>query len=45
MHRLLTNESLREEMIQKGLARAACFSWDKTARQTLEVYRKVSQSK
>ena len=45
MHRLLTDEPLREEMIQKGLARAACFSWDKTARQTLEVYRKVSQSK
>lgn len=45
MHRLLTDESLREEMIEKGLARAASFSWEKAARQTLEVYRKVSQSK
>jgi len=45
MHRLLVDKGLREEMIQKGLARAACFSWDKAARETLEVYRKVSQSR
>jgi glycosyltransferase involved in cell wall biosynthesis len=45
MYRLLVDEGLREEMIQKGLARAACFSWDKAARETLEVYRKVSQSR
>jgi len=45
MYRLLTDEGLRDEMIRKGLARAACFSWDRTARETLEVYRKVSQSR
>jgi glycosyltransferase involved in cell wall biosynthesis len=45
MYRALTDESLRQEMIQKGFARAACFSWEKTARQTLEVYRMVSQKK
>ena len=45
MYRLLTDEALRNEMIQKGLARAACFSWETAARETIEVYRKVSQSK
>lgn len=45
MQRLLVDEGLRAEMIQKGLARAACFSWDRAARETLEVYRKVSQSR
>jgi glycosyltransferase involved in cell wall biosynthesis len=43
MHRVLTEDKLREEMIQKGLARAAVFSWEKTARNTLEVYRLVSR--
>lgn len=33
MHELLNDHSLREDLIQKGLIRAADFSWEKTARQ------------
>ncbi len=43
MHRILTDESLRREMRAKGLARAATFSWERTARETLDVYRKVAE--
>lgn len=39
--RVLTEEGLRQELSQKGLKRAAKFSWEKAARQTLEVYHKV----
>ncbi len=41
MHRLLTDESLRRDLIAKGLKRAAHFSWEQAARETLAVYRKV----
>jgi glycine/serine hydroxymethyltransferase len=33
---------LREQLICKGLARAAAFSWDRTARQTLDAYRMLA---
>ncbi|MBN2209693.1 MAG: glycosyltransferase family 4 protein [Candidatus Coatesbacteria bacterium] len=38
---LWRDEALRAEMSRRGRARAACFTWDETARRTLEVYRKV----
>jgi glycosyltransferase involved in cell wall biosynthesis len=41
MWRLLTDESLRTDMIAKGLKRVRCFSWERAARETLEVYRRV----
>jgi len=34
----LTDESLRAYLRQQGLAQAARFSWEKTARETLQVY-------
>ncbi len=37
--RILTDEPLRAELISKGPARAASFSWAATARATLEAYR------
>jgi len=40
--RLLTDEQLRQKLIDKGLRRAKTFSWDKAAEQTLEVYRRVA---
>ncbi len=43
MHRVLTDETLRAVLIKKGLKRAKEFSWEKTARQTLEVYKRVSE--
>lgn len=39
---LLANPSKLAEMREKGLARAAEFSWDRTARETLAVYREVT---
>lgn len=41
MMELLEDEKKRKEMIDKGIARAKLFSWDKCARQTLSVYEKV----
>ena len=40
--RLLTDGDLRAELRQKGLARAAQFTWERTARATLAAYREVS---
>ncbi|HYN88205.1 MAG TPA: glycosyltransferase family 1 protein, partial [Ardenticatenaceae bacterium] len=40
MWRLLSDSALRESMIEKGLKRAATFSWEKAARQHLDVYRR-----
>ena len=39
--RVLTEEPLRERMRELGLAQAARFTWKKTARETLDVYRRV----
>jgi glycosyltransferase involved in cell wall biosynthesis len=41
---VLEDEGLREKMKKKGLARAAMFSWDRCAHETLEVYRKIAAS-
>jgi len=45
MTRLLTNEELRERISRAGLNQAARFSWEKTARATLTVYRNVLEGK
>lgn len=42
MRRVLTDDKLRDEMVRKGLEQAKKFSWQKTAKQTLEVYNKVA---
>jgi glycosyltransferase involved in cell wall biosynthesis len=41
MSSLLGDEMRRRELGQEGLARAQQFTWQRTARQTLEVYRKA----
>ncbi len=38
---VLTDPVLREELRSKGIRRAAQFSWERAAQQTLEVYRAV----
>ena len=45
MHRVLTDETLRVALIRKGLKRASQFSWEKTARETLAVYKGVHKRK
>lgn len=41
LKKVLEDEGLRKELSEKGLKRAEEFSWEKTARQTLEVYRSI----
>jgi glycosyltransferase involved in cell wall biosynthesis len=41
MWRVLHDQELRDEMQEKGYKRSQCFSVEKTAHQTLEVYRRV----
>jgi glycosyltransferase involved in cell wall biosynthesis len=38
MARMLTDESLRSEIAQKGYERSKEFTWDKTCLNTLKVY-------
>ena len=38
---LMSDEALRDSLHKKGLARARQFTWEQTARQTLEVYREA----
>jgi len=40
--RLLQDETLRRSLVKKGKARVAQFTWEETARKTLEVYGKVA---
>jgi glycosyltransferase involved in cell wall biosynthesis len=42
MQRLLTDDALHAELRHKGLQRAAGFSWERAARETLAVYRQVA---
>jgi glycosyltransferase involved in cell wall biosynthesis len=41
MHEVLTNEDLRNKMIEKGLERARMFTWRKTAEDVLKIYEEV----
>lgn len=43
MHRILSDDHLRQDLISKGFVRAQKFSWDQAARETMNVYRKVAQ--
>ncbi len=40
--RVLSDTALREQMVKKGLQRARSFSWQKTAQETLEIYRRLA---
>ncbi|MFN2543396.1 MAG: glycosyltransferase family 4 protein [Actinomycetota bacterium] len=42
---VLTDPALAEKLATRGRARAERFSWDETARQTLEVYERVLETK
>ena len=42
LDRLLSSQSLQDELASKGMERARSFSWEHTARQTLDVFRKVA---
>ncbi len=42
MQRLTSDTGLKEALILKGRARAACFSWDETAAKMAALYRRVA---
>jgi glycosyltransferase involved in cell wall biosynthesis len=39
--RILTDNDLCAELAQRGLARAAAFTWERTAAETLTIYRQT----
>jgi glycosyltransferase involved in cell wall biosynthesis len=41
IHRVVTDRALRDDLVRRGFARAARFSWDKTALETLQVMREL----
>ena len=44
IHRVLTNDRLRLELRQKGLARARQFSWEASVRRVREIYGEVANA-
>ena len=42
MQRLADDETLRTTLRARGLARAATFTWQRSAQATLDVYRQVA---
>jgi glycosyltransferase involved in cell wall biosynthesis len=40
--KVLLDEALREKMVSEGLKRAQEFSWERTARETREIYLSLS---
>lgn len=45
MHELLTNESMKEELVSRGLKRSKLFKWDDGARKTQEIYKNLLNKK
>jgi len=43
MGRIISDSGLRRDLRERGLARASQFSWDRTARETIAVYRELLQ--
>lgn len=39
---VLSNASFRSSLVERGLARAAAFSWERAARETLAIYEQVA---
>jgi glycosyltransferase involved in cell wall biosynthesis len=44
MYKVLTDEALRQGLIEKGFARARFFSWEKSAKKHIEVFQGVLNS-
>ncbi len=44
MRLVLTDSKLRDDMVRKGLEQAKRFSWERAARETMEVYEKVEST-
>ncbi len=44
IRRLLSEAELRTACREQGLLRARCFTWERTARETIRVYQEVTDS-
>ena len=44
MHRVLADADLQQDLRRRGLERAAGFTWERTAQETVQVYREVLKS-
>jgi len=44
IHKVLTDETLRQRLIEKGLGRAKLFSWEKSAKKHIEVFDEILNS-
>jgi glycosyltransferase involved in cell wall biosynthesis len=42
---VLTDEPLRAELIRRGRVQAARFSWERSAREVLEIYQDVARGR
>jgi len=42
MYGVLTNTQLRQGLIERGLKHASQFTWERTARKTLDVYERFA---
>ena len=42
LHRLISDNELREKLTASGLKKASTFTWERAARATLEVYNRIS---
>jgi glycosyltransferase involved in cell wall biosynthesis len=42
---IISDTQLRNELIKKGKARASLFSWERTALETLDVYKSIQGMK
>jgi glycosyltransferase involved in cell wall biosynthesis len=45
MQRVISGEDFRDDLVQRGIARARQFRWEQTATRTLEVYRRVANER
>ena len=41
MHKVLTDDNLRQNLVKKGLERARLFSWEKSADEYIKVFDEV----
>jgi glycosyltransferase involved in cell wall biosynthesis len=45
VERVITDRALRDDLRARGLAQAAKFSWERAARETLQVYERIQSSR
>lgn len=45
VHRIASEPGLRQELVTRGKRRVADFSWDRTAKRTLEAYREATDGR